>query len=443
MSRTYLRPGLRASELKELQEGRIVLIDPTVEDVVDALKTVQNRCRKNIIRPEVVRDFATRTLAADSPDGWLGDWICPPRSRYGEEGTCLQIVHLVGGPTACYVERMPLHAGEATAPRVRAIGHRVRSPSEWLAQVTTVFWTHLSDEELQRQEEWTTGEVLWRYAVRRGANAKRVRTLRRNQIEKLLKQRDVRPVFTAELQDALTSVANELEAEGASIISWPEFKRRWRSVSARYKIELAALWGGHSLNIVDLRFAKVVSELDLSLGIWLGAQRIFNTAQLVFRITCGAAHRRLADGDQEDRRLSDIMQRLATHEGHPGTPNMVGWLRVHIDDDNRLCFVDEIQSNVIEFLSSEAEAGSSAARELAKQLGPWRFHGFATVKHWAGALDYQVGIHSRETAQAKPGMTNSERKWNTYYGSVIKRFGLIEANIPGYPGPIFTSTRGD
>ena len=441
MSRTYLRPGIRASELKELQQGRIVLIDPTTEDVIDALKTVQKRCRKNLLPPENVRDFAAAALAADPPEGWLGDWVCPRKFDYGVDGTCLQIVRLVGGPTACYVERMHLEAGEATKPRVPAIGRRVRSPSEWLTAVTTVFWTHLSDEELQRQEEWTAGEVLQRYAVARDSNAKRARTRRRKQVERLIQQREVRPVFTAELQDALLSVADELEAEGTCTISWHDFKRRWVSVSARYKSELATLWGGRVLDIADLRSAQVVSELDLSLGVWLGAQRIFDTAQLVFRITCAAVHRRLAAGDQEDQRLSGQMQTIAIREGHPGTANMVGWLRVHIDDDARLCFVDEVQSDVMEALLGEADKGSNRAQDLVKELRPWLFHGFATVKRWADALGYRVGIHSRESAHAKAGMTASARKWNVYYQAIIKRFGLVEAKVPGYPKPIFASTR--
>jgi len=54
-----------------------------------------------------------------------------------------------------------------------------------------------------------------------------------------------------------------------------------------------------------------------------------------------------------------------------------------------------------------------------------------------------VSIHSRESATAKPGMTRSDRKWNTYYAPIIKRFELRETTVEGYPARIWVGRTPD
>ena len=39
---------------------------------------------------------------------------------------------------------------------------------------------------------------------------------------------------------------------------------------------------------------------------------------------------------------------------------------------------------------------------------------------------------------AKPGMTKSERKWNTYYQPIIQQYKLAEQQAPGYPHPVMS-----
>lgn len=114
----------------------------------------------------------------------------------------------------------------------------------------------------------------------------------------------------------------------------------------------------------------------------------------------------------------------------------LGWLRVYVDDGNRLVFVDEIQSDSMETPRQMGRPGRSS--EIEDALCPWNLHGFASVREWAQALGYAVGVHSEASRDRKPGMTKSPRKWNLYYAPVIKLFDLKSDSVLGYPAPIMT-----
>jgi len=79
----------------------------------------------------------------------------------------------------------------------------------------------------------------------------------------------------------------------------------------------------------------------------------------------------------------------------------------------------------------------TAAKEFAKRCDDWHIHGFATICQWARDIGYRAAMHSRESTKTKPGMTQSDRKWNTYYRPIIKRFGLKSETVDGYPAEIF------
>ena len=81
-------------------------------------------------------------------------------------------------------------------------------------------------------------------------------------------------------------------------------------------------------------------------------------------------------------------------------------------------------------------AEQEPAVAFAKAVRDWHIHGFASVKRWADEIGYRVAMHSRESAAAKSGMTQSDRKWSTYYAPIIKRFGLREEQVKGYPARI-------
>ena len=80
-----------------------------------------------------------------------------------------------------------------------------------------------------------------------------------------------------------------------------------------------------------------------------------------------------------------------------------------------------------------ADGGEAAAAALSKEITDWQGNGFASVRHWAGSIGYRIAMHSEESAATIAGKTSSARKWNAYYGSLIKRgtFGLERPG--GYP----------
>ena len=111
---------------------------------------------------------------------------------------------------------------------------------------------------------------------------------------------------------------------------------------------------------------------------------------------------------------------------------------VHIHPaTNHLIFIDEAQSDVMEWFWTEARARQCQA-EIARALQDWLFHGYATVQHWSHSIGYRLAMHSKASAtrKAPQGMTTSERKWNVYYQSLINRHGLVERQVKGYPAPI-------
>jgi len=61
---------------------------------------------------------------------------------------------------------------------------------------------------------------------------------------------------------------------------------------------------------------------------------------------------------------------------------------------------------------------------------------------WVSEIDYDLGMHSRESAKlAKAWMTLSDRKWNSYYGVLIKRYALRLQIVSGYPAPIWVAVK--
>lgn len=95
------------------------------------------------------------------------------------------------------------------------------------------------------------------------------------------------------------------------------------------------------------------SPYALNLDAWTGQQRTFDAPQIVFRIT--------AQGLLEDLRERSALRadRLRDHQAraktvyNPSTQSTIGWLRVYVDDAQRLIIIDEAQSDLIKTLYSE------------------------------------------------------------------------------------------
>ena len=154
--------------------------------------------------------------------------------------------------------------------------------------------------------------------------------------------------------------------------------------------------------------------------------------------------REIASKSNAHASLIHFLETQSETSNHPVTKYTVGWLRVHLDDSNKVCFVDEIQSDVIETLyeTKQANLQEKITVELIKQLSDWSTHGFNSVQEWATSIGYRTAIHSKESATASKtrGMTPSERKWQIYYQTIIHHFKLRLELIPNYPDKIFINS---
>jgi len=184
----------------------------------------------------------------------------------------------------------------------------------------------------------------------------------------------------------------------------------------------------------------------LRFSVWRGAERIFNVPQLVLEVEAYDLLEELRNGRKEQQMVANLIKGSADWQWHPGKSNCVGWIRVHIDDKNRLCFIDEVQSDTVEevtrYLQHNREILSTAETTCIEQylqaVKLWHVHGYVCLSQWATDIGYRVGMHSRESAAlVKTAMTPSDRKWNTYYGALIKRYALQRQVVERYPAPVY------
>jgi flagellar biosynthesis GTPase FlhF len=258
------------------------------------------------------------------------------------------------------------------------------------------------------------------------------------------------PSFVSYWQDNYESILVTLKAEGKSSISWKEFQTRWSYLAATYGRYIIPLIKNGMISLADLVDVEPVLMFSLSLGLWTGSQRLFqNSPQLVFKINSQRLYTRFADENMETRKaVNEALLNFSS--GHPVDNWNVGWLRVHKDGANKLAFIDEVQSDALEELRETYHPSKDRrqyltyrikklkflneleVRRIERALRPWNLHGFASVKHWAHSMGYRAAIHSRESAQKKPGMTQSDRKWNTYYAPIISQYRLTAESVPGY-----------
>ena len=155
-------------------------------------------------------------------------------------------------------------------------------------------------------------------------------------------------------------------------------------------------------------------------------------------------------GTEEQKEVANFIIGTAGYKWHPGQSNCVGWIRVHIDDENKLCFVDEVQSDTVEELSAYlrdnlsdlSSAQIRSIKDYLQAVKQWHVHGMSCLMQWVSEIGYDLGMHSRESAKAsKHGMTPSDRKWNTYYGAFIKRYSMQSTVVDGYPAPIWVAVK--
>ena len=438
MSRRTPREGLDKQDLRQFAGGHEILINPTEEDICKALAGVQRRCRKYLLSSEEALEVYRQVALDGASAAHAGLRDCPARFDFGISMTVVQAARLAQDLVGCSIGRILVLPGQAATPPIWA--DPVEDPGLWFNQVVTSFWTHLTDIQITSLRQYAVtnamelaARIQWSQGSEDGA--RRAGARRRLQLQALFKRTE--PVYMPELSLALRRIAQTLEENGQESVDWRTFQRQWPSIAARYKRDLLGVFRGGHAQTSNLAVASGdTSRYFLNFTTWSGAQRVVRATQIVFQICSRGLLAGVLSGSAAKDALCQDLRRLGQNSFHPVTPETVGWLRVHVDDANRLCFVDEVQSDVMEYLLSLGGEDAEGT-ELVREFADWQTHGFSTVQHWAQCIGYRVAVHSQESAGFIEGKTASDRKWNVYYRALIKRFGLIEAQIGGYPAAIF------
>ena len=437
MARKYTRPELSAEDIELFQPGKCVMINPSLADVALALKKTEKGCRKNKLPLHEAQEAWQSVNDQQALGSGAGEWSCSARFKYGLQGTVFQAVRLSEELVGLFCDRQEVKPGESSSFPVPVFDEQDKQENLtlWLSSVLQVFWMYLSDDEIDQIEQDYVQRVMLNAAIseEKEAIAKaRKKELRKKILDSLF--RGVVPGFVSIYQESCMRIARELREEGTDNISWNQLKKTQQSLVAKYQPELVQLVENNTISIEKLESVKDKTPYIISFSLWTGMQRLFHQPQIALGIRNPVIHREFNKLGGEHKAISDKLKKTAGVTCHPGTATTIGWLRIHVDDENKLCFVDEVQSDTLE---AARQIDNDAANEFLKQCSDWHIHGFATIYQWARDIGYQVAIHSRESAAEKPGMTTSDRKWNTYYRPIIKRFGLKEVSVDDYPAKIW------
>ncbi len=430
-----------AQLLDDLIPKTRICINPTLDAALAAVTEVQAGCRKNTLNRSHVRDAWECVCVRGEVSAVAGLQSCPRGFDYGIATTVLQVLRIDEGLIGLSASRLTVMPGGSAKEPVTTVV-RLDGPSRWLREVTTAFWTHLSDETLARLRQKVVTDVMRQAAERswlreRGYGTRYAAKRRDLHLAQLF--RHGAPSFVSELAVALERIGDELARDGHAEIRWAAFKQRFASVATRYKRELLGLQRSGTLEASALRgFREETQRYTLSFDVWEGPQRLFPDApQIVVQVCASRQYHTWRTRGGHTARLLTRLHEAATKRRHPATPTTAGWLRIHVDDLRRLVFVDEVQSDWLEDLRNvEETALAPVATAMAREIADWHVHGFASVARWARSIGYRIGTHTRESSALVPGKTQSERKWAVYYGALIQRFGLIQANVTGYGAPI-------
>ncbi len=438
MSTTQSQGRLDAYSLQLLGDGAEVLINPEVAQITKALAKVQARTRTNRLTAEDAVAVFRRVAQEGQTSAHAGVKDCPQSFNFGISSTVIQVARLTDTMVGCSISRQQVLPGQRGVPPVSA--DPFENPRQWAKDIVTTFWTRLDDHDIAAIEQRAVSAAM-QLAARRdwgdthAHGAERAGIRRKLQLDALFRR--TQPVYVSELALALRHIVDELKTSGEAEVTWRAFQLRWPSLASRYKRDLLGVFRQGLAQRQDLaEFRAGPPKYSLSFTTWSGAQRVFGGTQIVFQVRCSQLSTAEGAGHRSTFQLRKALREAADRSPHPVTPDTVGWFRVHVDDLHRLVFIDEIQSDVMEYLLARAAEGDAAAQMLAKELVDWQVNGYSTVRHWAAAIGYRVAMHSEQSAAANADRTKSARKWNVYYGALIKRFGLALQSCTGYPGAI-------
>lgn len=202
-----------------------VLLNPTVEQVLVALRTVQAGCRKNLLSADSARKLWSRVMSNGELSAVDGLRRCPGHFSFGIDTTVMQVLRIEDGLIGCIVCRTRVEPGEeAVAPVSDPVLHE--APSRWLNQIVSAFWNKLDDATMARLNGRVIAAVMrenaafaWMSAHGHGGNHAAVR--RQLQLERLF--RNSTPAYTSELAETLRGIATEMIDDAVDKLPWREF----------------------------------------------------------------------------------------------------------------------------------------------------------------------------------------------------------------------------
>ena len=444
-SKQYIRPELTRADLKSFQIAKYVAINPARGDISTALRAAEKQCKTNLL-PLTEALAAFDTFKDDALHSvFVGHKQCPRHYKYPLDCTVLQLIRLTDRMTGVICDRQSVTPGGRTRAPLRVGPEGLlsgKSPATSLNNAIQFFWPYLSDEDLDELHTQCALYVMGSWSKARDAEKtihKNRLKQRKQSLERLF--RGVKPRLTTEFEIHCRLIARELQDTGKQDITWREFKQTYPGIASRYQTDLLKLQHKQTISSAQLRQVEYPTDFDLRLIAWEGPMRQFEAPQLLLQIRNIPLHFRFSQGTLFHQELSAEIKQLTRNTEHPTTENTIGWLRVHLDDDNRLCFIDEVQSDALELayeLTRKARY-TSVANEFMDACSNWNLHAFATVYQWALLIGYHPAIHSRESAAEKDMMTESERKWRTYYDPIIRKYKLKPESFTNYPADIYVA----
>lgn len=432
MGRKWIRNGISQKEVEFfLERKQVNVINPTWKDVVDAVKKVQSRCRKNIFDNKDMNDLkrafeSLKFFDVNMPSVYK-EYNCPSHFEHGVSGTVAQFVKINDKVIAFGVARVLVPPGQRSKPLVFRGDFMSR-----YNQIVSNFWTHLKDEEIAHLRREAVSRALLFYYEQQNLKNEESDGIKRS--VKLLCN-GVLPTFVSELIFFTRTILDKMLGT-KDRIKWSDIKKRYPSETTLYKKELLQIVSDGNIYYKDLRELALNSEFTLSLDVWWGMQRIIDVPQIVFKIQADEIMNHFSKKGGSYRSIILELKKLASGDIlHPCDKHTVGWFRVHIDYKRAIVFIDEVQSDLLEHLESFFK-DNKEAQEIRDSLRRWIHHGFVSIRAWATEMSYRVAIHSKESALKKVGMTQSERKWNLYYRPIIKKYGFEEIQVSEYGGNI-------
>lgn len=434
-----LPPPVPAEPTSDLANGWEVLMNPTEEDIQRTLARIQKRARRNLLGADDVAHALRKVSRNEVELEALGFRICPFGYEYGIATTAVVVTRVFDDLVACAMGRFEVRPGTSLPTPI--VASRYFDPVQWTNQMITLFWTGLSAADIERLEQEACSAVL-AAAVglrRRDGVANHEALRRRLQLRALFRRGQ--PTYMSELSEQSALIRKSLAKVGEERVRWSEFQKRWPAFAARYRRDMLGILRNGMVHVEDLAtFVDAGPRYMLRYSTWNGSQRIFDVPQVRVWVGCEALELENTP-EATDRDRARRLVRKERNPWHNTAFTDVGWIRVHLDDANRLAFVDEVQSDALESLRLCKGEDAFAAKALISELEDWHVHVFSTLRHWATGIGFRIATHSRATFTPKTGRSPSERKWNLYYGSLIRRFGLQEADVRGYPASIHIDPR--